>query len=195
LPEPDRIRGDVNVNAITMSVGTRDRAKRGDLAAFEALIRTHERSVFRLAWRLLGNVDDAADVAQEVFLKLYRNLDTLHEERDIGPWLYRVTVNAAHDVLRKRRPSGPAEDVLASPEANPEQALAADQRQRLARRAIELLPPRERAAVVLRDIEGLSTAEVAAVLGSTETTVRSQLSSARVKLKRIIDGMLSRRKP
>jgi RNA polymerase sigma-70 factor, ECF subfamily len=188
---------------MALSVGTPERsgsdllarAKTGDLAAFEHIIRAQERNVFRLAWRMLGNVDDAADVAQEVFLRFYRGLQTVDEARDIGPWLYRVTVNAANDVLRRRRPSADFEAVVAvSTEPDPEQALAAGQRRQLARRALESLPAKERAAVVLRDIEGLSTAEVAAALGSSETTVRSQISSARVKLKRIVEAMLSRRK-
>jgi RNA polymerase sigma-70 factor, ECF subfamily len=188
---------------MALSVGTPDlsgsdllvSAKSGDLAAFELIIRAHERNVFRLAWRLLGNVDDAADVAQDVFLKFYRNLQAVDAARDVGPWLYRVTVNAANDVLRRRRPSISVEDMApTSPDPDPGQALAAGERQELARRALELLPVKERAALVLRDIEGLSTADVAAALGSTDTTVRCQISSARVKLKRILEGMLSRRK-
>jgi RNA polymerase sigma-70 factor (ECF subfamily) len=192
----------VNVKAVALSVGIPERAgsdllaraKRGDLVAFEQIVRSHERRVFRLAWRLLGNVDDAADVAQEVLLKLYRNLGMVDEARELAPWLYRVTVNSANDVLRRRRPSESVDDVIpVSQQATPEQALAASQRERLIRRALNLLPPKERAAVVLRDMEGLPTAEVAAALGTTETTVRSQISSARVKLKRIIDSMLRRR--
>jgi RNA polymerase sigma-70 factor (ECF subfamily) len=142
----------------------------------------------------LGNEDDAADVAQEVLLKLYRNLASVDEDRELAPWLYRVTVNSANDLLRQRRPSGSVDDVLVISSApTPEQELAAAQRRQVAKRALTLLPAKERAAVVLRDIEGLSTAEVASALGTTETTVRSQISSARVKLKRIVESMLSRR--
>jgi RNA polymerase sigma-70 factor (ECF subfamily) len=183
----------VNVRVATLSLGLPE-AKRGDLAAFEQLIRTHERTVFRLAWRLVGNPDDAAEIAQEVFLKLYRNMGSVDEGRNVGAWLYRVTVNASNDVLRKRRPTAALDEfthVSAAP--SPEQSLAADQRRELALRALDMLPPKERAAVVLRDVEGLSTAEVAEALGSSEVTVRSQISTARVKLKRIVDAMLARR--
>jgi RNA polymerase sigma-70 factor (ECF subfamily) len=193
----------VNAKAAALNVGIAERsgsdtlvrARRGDLAAFEQIVRQHERTVFRLAWRLLGNADDAADAAQEVFLKLYRGIDSIDEARELGPWLYRVTVNAATDLHRRRRPGRPLDDVvIATPGPTPEQALLEGQRHELARRALDLLPPKERAAIVLRDIEGLTTSEVAETLGSSETTVRSQISSARVKLKRILDGLLTRRR-
>lgn len=169
-------------------------ARKGDLPAFEAIVRQHETAVFRLAWRLLGNADDAADVAQEVFLKLFRSMSAIDEARDVGPWLYRVTVNAATDLCRRRRPRASLDDVVvAAGGPTPEEALARQQRRELAVRALDLLPPKERAAVVLRDIEGLTTAEVAEALGSSETTVRSQISSARVKLKAIVARMLAGR--
>ena len=80
------------------------RARRGDLTAFEELLKQHETQVFRVAYRLLGNPEDARDVAQEVFLRLHSSLSRIDETRQLGAWLYRVTVNAAEDVRRKRRP-------------------------------------------------------------------------------------------
>src|SRR5580704_14759951 len=77
-----------------------------DLAAFEALMRLHERLVLVTALRLLGNMEDAKDVSQEVFLRLYRNLRKVEAEKNYQAWLYRVTVNACHDVGRRRKPSG-----------------------------------------------------------------------------------------
>jgi RNA polymerase sigma-70 factor (ECF subfamily) len=148
---------------------------------FESLLFQHERMVYRLALRLLGNPEDARDAAQEVFLRLHRSLATVDASRDAGPWLYRVTVNVATDMLRSRRTLVPIDTVpLASstPQYNRRDIEAA-----LAR-----LPEKERAAIVLRDVEGLSTAEVAAALGSSEGTVRSQISSGRVKLRAWLMG-------
>src|SRR5260370_37864629 len=82
-------------------------ASSGDLAAFELLMRQHERLVLVTALRLAGNLSDAQDVSQEVFLKLYRSLGQLTSEDAIAGWLYRVTVNACHDLRRRRRTEKP----------------------------------------------------------------------------------------
>ncbi|MCL4797602.1 MAG: sigma-70 family RNA polymerase sigma factor [Bryobacteraceae bacterium] len=151
---------------------------------FETLLRTHERRVLRVAWRMLGTLEDAQDAAQEVFLKLHRH----HRRVDrvtLEAWLYRTTVNCCYDALRKRRP----EDRLAvEPAAPPETDLERDERRRLVSEGLKTLPERERAAVVLREIEGLSTAEVAAALGTSEVTVRSQVSMGKARLKKWLEG-------
>src|SRR5437762_11934999 len=82
-------------------------ARAGDLAAFDRLMRQYERLVLVTALRLAGNLPDAQDVSQEVFLKLYRNLGKLSSEDAVASWLYRVTVNACHDLRRRRRPEDP----------------------------------------------------------------------------------------
>ena len=78
------------------------RARGGDTSAFEELLSTHEQLVLRTAVRLLGRRDDARDAAQEVFLRLYRNLNRIREDADLRPWLYTVTVNVCRDMRRKR---------------------------------------------------------------------------------------------
>jgi RNA polymerase sigma-70 factor (ECF subfamily) len=173
-----------------------DAAKAGDLAAFERLMRQHERLVLATALRLTGRIEDARDVSQEVFLKLYRNLDKVQASEAIASWLYRVTVNASHDLTRKRRPEAPVEDAgaLASDEAGPHEVLSEGERRRALQLSLRMLPEKERAALVLRDLEGLSTEEVARVLGSSEATVRSQVSKARVKVKAFVERYLGRRK-
>ena len=166
-----------------------ERVRIDSAEAFDSLMARHERPVFRLAYRLTGNLEDAKDVSQDVFLKLHRHLGSLDGDRDLSPWLYRVTVNAANDLLRKRRPVEPLSGFEPGA-ASPEGGLLELERRRLALDALAQLPPKERSAVVLRDIEGLSTAEVAEVLGSSEATVRSQISMARGKLRRILDRMI-----
>jgi len=170
-------------------------AKAGDLAAFEQLMRRHERLVLVTALRLLGSLADAQDASQEVFLKLYRSLAKVEAQGNISGWLYRVTINACHD-LRRRRPAAavPMEDAgeLASGEADPQEQTAELERRRVLRMSLRTLSEKERAALVLRDLEGLSTGEVARVLGSSEATVRSQICKARVKVKDFVERYFRR---
>ena len=171
------------------------RACKGDASAFARLMQLHERQVLGTAARILRNLEDAKDAAQEVFLKLYRNLAQIRTDVTLRPWLYRVTVNACRDLLRKSRfsPSAPLTETLAASDRSDE-GLAADERRRILTAALQMLPFKERAALVLRDIEGLSTEETARVLGSSKVTVRGQVASARIKIKRYVDHAL-RRKP
>jgi RNA polymerase sigma-70 factor (ECF subfamily) len=155
--------------------------------AFEGLVAAHERMVLRVAYRLLGRLEDAQDAAQEVFLRLFRNLDRIGA--DPKAWLYRVTVNVCNDHHRRRKTTLELDSrphSSADPAPDPERAMALEERKRLVAEGLETLPERERAAVVLRDIEGLSTAEVAGILGVEEVTVRSQVFSARLKLAKYV---------
>jgi RNA polymerase sigma-70 factor (ECF subfamily) len=169
-------------------------ARTGDMAAFDSLMRQYERLVLVTALRLLGNLEDAKDASQEVFLRLYRNLGKV-EESNFSGWLYRVTVNVCHDIGRKRKPSVAMEDVPEPVSAgdDPQQTLTGMERQRILRMSLRALSEKERTAVVLRDLEGLSTEEVARVLGSTEATVRSQVSKARVKMRDFVERYFRRR--
>jgi RNA polymerase sigma-70 factor (ECF subfamily) len=152
--------------------------------SFDDLFALHQQRVLRTAYRLLGRVEDAQDAAQEVFLRLLKNMHRI--DGDAQAWLYRVTVNLCNDRYR-RRPI--VMDMVADvPDSapNPEQTLTIEERKRLLMEGLQTLPERERAAVVLRDIEGLSTREVAAILDVEEVTVRSQISMARVKLAKYV---------
>jgi RNA polymerase sigma-70 factor (ECF subfamily) len=160
-------------------------------------MRQHERLVLVTALRMTGSLPDAQDVSQEVFLKLYRNLGRVPGEGAVKAWLYRVTVNACHDArrMRQRRPESPVEAAgqLVSQAADPQEELAAAERRRAVEMSLRVLAEKERAAIVLRDIEGLSTPEVARALGSSEATVRSQISKARVKMRDFVERYLGRR--
>ncbi len=178
------------------------RAQRGEEAAFETLLRLHERRVLRTAARLLGRWDLAEEAAQEAFVRLYRSIGRIDPSRGLASWLYRVVVNVSRDVGR-RAGSGrfvtlDAVDENARQELRVSadhvtQPIEAEAERRLVRAALATLPEKERAAVVLRDIEGLSTREVAEILGSSEGTVRSQISTARVKIRRFVAGHGGRR--
>lgn len=175
------------------------RAKLGDLDAFDQIMRLHQKQVLMTALRLLGNMEDAQDAAQETFLRLYKSLNRLPDVLEMKSWLYRVTVNICNDVHRQRgrRKTEPLTGLLglepASSHPDPEKAWSEVERGQLVEMALKTLPEKERAAVVLRDVQGLSTREVAEILGSSEVTVRSQISVARGKLKKFTDRYLRKR--
>jgi RNA polymerase sigma-70 factor, ECF subfamily len=172
---------EVTAGELTLPSFSRERAGG---RVFEELVAAHERMVLRTAYRLLGRLEDAQDAAQEVFLRLFRNLGRV--EGDPKAWLYRVTVNVCNDHHRKRLPVVELDEHRADPAPDPERAATLDERKRLLMDGLATLGERERTSVVLRDIEGLSTAETAEILGVEEGTVRSHISAGRVKLAKYV---------
>lgn len=152
---------------------------------FDRIVREREKQVLRTAFRILGNWADAEDVAQEAFVRLHRQGFRFDSEAAMGAWLYRVTVNLCFDRKRTVKPSQPLEEMHTGERSAEVRLLLEEQKQRLMV-ALSQLPVRERAAVVLREIEGLTTAEVAEILGSSEGTVRSQVSKALTHLRAIL---------
>lgn len=177
-----------------------DRWQAGDLAAFEALVRRHQRRVFGLLLRMLGNVQEAEDVAQETFLNLHRHGHRFRSQSRFSTFLYRVAVNAAlnrrrslgrrrarREALERRQEAG--HDLPSSPRG-PEDAAAGGQIQAHVQRAIGTLPPHLRVPLVLFDIEGFSYAEVAEVLRVAEGTVKSRIHRARQALRERLRGVV-----
>lgn len=162
-------------------------AKAGDRAAFEQVIMRHERRVLLTALHLLGRWEDAQDAAQEVFVRLHRYLDRFDDARDLAPWLYRMTVNVCRDIGRKRREHAELDPDAADPACGPEHTAGSAEQRRILQSVLRKLPEKERAALVLRDLEGLPAAEVARILNSSEATVRSQVSSARLKILKLTE--------
>lgn len=170
-----------------------ERAAAGDPAAFEQIMIHSQQRVMAMSWRMLGNEADARDASQEVFLRVYKYLGRFKQDQDFFAWLYRITVNVCRDILKKRPHQNyrfrlvgaDQEETLEIPfeQEGAEQSLIQAQRRELISRAIATLPFKERASIVLRDVEGLSTEEVARILKSSSTTVRSQISSARRKIR------------
>jgi RNA polymerase sigma-70 factor (ECF subfamily) len=155
--------------------------------SFDRIVRERETRVMRAAYRILGNWSDAEDVAQEVFLRLHRHGSSFPNDAAFGSWLYRVTVNLCLDRTRAARPTGEMPE-LRSQDQSAEAAVIREQEKRRLMDALSTLPPRERAAVVLREIEGLSTSEVASVMGSAEATVRSQVARAIARLREVMSA-------
>ncbi len=169
------------------------RARDGDRAAFDELVLRHEDRVFNMALRMLGNADDALDLAQEVFLSAYRALHGFEGKALFSTWLYRVTVNRCRDEMRRRatvkhtrpRPleAGRASDDLPldppARAASPADAVVARESHALVAAAVAALPDDAREALVLRDVEGLAYEEIAEILDVPVGTVRSRLHRAR----------------
>jgi RNA polymerase sigma-70 factor (ECF subfamily) len=174
-------------------------ATAGDRRAFETLVVLKRERVVRTAYQVLGDLEDARDVAQSVFIRLWKVLPRFDPERRFDTWLYRITVNAAIDHLRTRGPQGAfqplpddpsmLEDAAAAGQA--ERAVDLGELQKVFLRLAAELAPRQRAAFVLREVEGLETAEVARILGVRESTVRNHLHQAR----RILQAGLRRDYP
>jgi RNA polymerase sigma-70 factor, ECF subfamily len=155
------------------------------------MLETQEK-VVRLAWRLLGTREDAHDAAQEVYLRVFRHLGRFRAEHDFYGWLYRITVNVCRDAARRRRRRPVANGMNAEPAqpAEAEDSLLASERWNRLLGALESLSAKERAALVLRDLEGLTSEQVARALGSRPATVRGQIASARVKIRHFCVDLL-----
>jgi RNA polymerase sigma-70 factor (ECF subfamily) len=164
-------------------------AREGRVQALEALLDRHQGRVLRIL-RFLGIPgQDREDVAQEVFVRVFKHLKGFRRGQPFGPWLYRVAVNAAHDyrgrVGRRSRDEAPWTDGEAweDPGPGPEDEARLRELRRELDGALEGLTERERAIFVLREIEGLESREVARTLGITTITVRRHLSRARRRLR------------
>ena len=159
-------------------------------SAQDQFVNEHMRRIFRQIYRLVGNVQDAQDLTQETFIKALQRQDQLKDDEKSGHWLSRIATNTALDFLRRHKritfcqiSEAPPSDLemphFETPEAR---VLRAERRQWLAE-GMEKLTPRERAALVLRDMEDMPAEEVAQRLDCSKATVRSHIANARIKLR------------
>jgi RNA polymerase sigma-70 factor (ECF subfamily) len=176
------------------------RSRDGDLGALEELVSRYEDRVYNLAFRMMGNREDAEDVLQDTFLSVVRSLDSFQERSSFSTWIYRIAANAALTRLRKRSRKEKSEgefldDVYSVQQqahnqsqmmdwsANPVERLLSSESRRQMVEAIEELPEDYRVVFILRDVEGLPAAEVADVLGLSVPAVKSRLHRARLFLR------------
>jgi len=167
----------------------------GDPRAFEELYREHAEMVYNLALRLSGDPDRAADLSQEVFLRVHRHLAKFRGRSSLRTWIYRVTVNHCRSRLRRRQlatrslaAAGERAACLPDPRRGPEERAVAGDQGRLVTAALRELPVSFREAVVLRDLEGLAYEEIAEVLGVRIGTVRSRIARGRRQLRALLSG-------
>jgi RNA polymerase sigma-70 factor (ECF subfamily) len=174
----------------------------GDPEAFTRLVCLHEGMVVNLAARLLGEVEEARDVAQEVFLQVFRTLARFEGRSTLRTWIYRITVNQCHNRRRfwhrrRRDRETPLEDCAlplpapaSSSSGSPYDATLRLERARQVQAALLELRFEHRSVLVLREVEGLSCQEVAAALGVPEGTVKSRLSRAREAMRHKLTGLV-----
>jgi RNA polymerase sigma-70 factor (ECF subfamily) len=169
------------------------RAKSGETAACDELARDHRQAAYVFALQLVGNADDAMDLAQEAMLRFFSTLDRFQTDRAVRPWLFTIVRNLARDFWRRgklRRHQSLDENVpdlsraLADPAANPEQNTLAEERRRRLWRVLSQLAVEKREILVLRDFHDLSYAEIARILRIPIGTVMSRLHAARKNLRR-----------
>ena len=168
-------------------------ASKGDMPAFEELYDRHSRRVYSLCLRMTANTAEAEDLAQEVFIQLFRKLGSFRGESAFTTWLHRLTVNQV--LMRFRKNKSRREDALEDEDLPPHESVrpASPKAAQLIDRitlesAIAKLPPGYRAAFILHDIEGYEHEEVARILGCAVGTSKSQLHKARTKLRKILTG-------
>lgn len=153
----------------------------GDQTAFEAIVGRYQRVLFTVAFRTLGDYDEAADATQNAFVKAYFKLDTFDSTRRFFSWIYRILVNECLNMRRDRRPHEQVTPAHASVGSVAEVFEARERKQRV-QAAIRSLPPAYREVIVLRHFGGLSYEDIADVLGVETKTVKSRLYTARERL-------------
>ena len=175
-----------------------ERARKGSQDAFAELVRRHQARVFNLARALTGNDADADDLAQETFVRAFRSLDRFRGESQFQTWLYRIAVNQTRSHLRRRallgwfsRTRDEAPDSIEQVPAAGDAEATLVQRDAIDR-ALAGLPPDQRVAVTLRDVEGLDYKEIAEVTGAPLGTVMSRIARGREKLKPLLASLAPR---
>lgn len=161
----------------------------GDELAFSEMVLKYRNRVMRVAARMLGNRDEAEDLAQDVFVKVYYSLKSFKGEALFSTWLYRITVNSCLNHRKRRKPEAEidegrdrGESILADTDSNPQALLEEKEVKLLLEKAIQALPQEQRIVLILRDIEGLSYEAIAGSLELELGTVRSRLHRARLEV-------------
>ncbi len=172
-------------------------AQRGDRGAFDALVRLYDRQVLRLILKVVQSPDEARDVYQEVFLKVYRSLGRFRFEARFSTWLYRVVMNVCYDHVRRLKVRGEVQAPVTDedepeyfhtvadekPAGDPERSLQAGEIRRRVQKALERLGPRERMVFELRHFQGLKLRAIGELCGTSEETAKNSLFRATQKLR------------
>jgi RNA polymerase sigma-70 factor, ECF subfamily len=175
------------------------RAAAGDQQAFRELVERHQRKAHAVAFGLVRNPEDAREVVQEAFLRVYRHLNEFAGQASFGTWLYRIVVNLAIDTLRKRAPGqrieledhtdlegAPAELIPSRGAYDPHETLGRKRLVEAMQSALDRLPPYHRAVILLRELEGMSYEEMAQALNVSKGTIMSRLFHARKKMQAML---------
>lgn len=165
------------------------RAQAGDADAFGELVQRHEGRAWRVARQMVPDAEEARDLAQEAFLRVYKSLDRFDFQHEFTTWLYRIVTNLGIDHLRRRRPivvggggddeEGPVREDVDEKAPQPSERLERSETAALVRQCIDALPEHFRVVLALRELEGLTSQEISRIVGATPVTVRWRLHRAR----------------
>ena len=171
------------------------RCRAGDLAAFEELYRAHSQRLYAVAYRMLGQAEDAEDMLQEIFLLAFRKLPTYKGDASLGTWLYRLGMNACLDRLRSKARRNDQQTDWLDGDQPPASAVSHGGGSVVSRldleRALRHLPAGCRAAFLLHDVEGFEHREIASMLGIAEGTSKSQVHKARLRLRSLLGRVMT----
>lgn len=163
----------------------------GDMTAFEQLFHRHQDRVYSVASRMMNNPEDALDMTQEIFLRAYQKINKFNFSAAFSTWLYRLATNLCIDELRRHKRTANTttlEEAISQSDGNtPEEDAISKDRERRLWQAINSLKEKERAIIILRDIEDLSYKEIAEVFGCSLGRVKSRIHEARQNLKNILE--------
>ena len=176
-----------------------ERCKAGDELAWEALVRQFQARVFGIAFHYTGNSEDARDLAQEIFIRIYRHLDLCGDEGMFVPWMIRISRNASIDHLRRKKARPAPADVavdemvhLQAPGLNPEEHSMAEARRQVIHLAFRKLTALNREVILLREILELPLEEIASMLKIPLGTVKSRINRARIELAERVRALAAR---
>lgn len=178
--------------------------KNRDPDAFATLFHRYSDKLYRVAYGILNDETEAESVVQDTFLKLIEHLDRFEARSTLGTWLYRVTYNASLDRVRRQQPHQPLADdfrddgemmpaIFVDWTHAPDTQLSAVEQNQVLTEAIGQLPPKLQTTFILREIDGLSTAETATVLNISENAVKVQLHRARLRLRELLSAYFAER--
>lgn len=176
-----------------------EKAKQGDVEAFETLIAEHQKRIYNIAFKMIGNQEDALDLSQEVLIKIFKNLHKFHGSAKFSTWVYRVATNTCLDEIKKRRKyttysideriqteDGDLTADIPDTAPTPEASAVQKDVQKIIQEGIAKLGDEHKKVIILRDLHGFSYEYIAKILKCSEGTVKSRISRARKKLKKIL---------
>ncbi len=176
-----------------------EKSKQGDIESFEILIKSYQTLAYNIAFRMLGNIEDANDATQDALVKVFKSIQSFQGQSSFSTWLYRIVTNTCLDELRKRKrqkvysyhnpvemEDGGMERDVVDPNSNTEEILEKREEIKNIQDAIQALPEQHRTMIILRDIKGLSYEQISEILDCPNGTIKSRISRARMALKEII---------
>lgn len=173
-------------------------SKSGDIESFEKLIKTYQKMAYNVAYRIMGNEEDAKDMTQEALIKVYRNIKSFRMDSSFSTWLYRIVMNTCKDALRKKKAvvisldkpihttEGEMQMEFEDDQPTPEEKLVTKETQKMVHDALQKVNEVNRVVLVLRDIKGFSYQEISDIVDVPVGTIKSRINRGRQELKKIL---------